>query len=153
MLSTLRTRWNQIFSPERQLLFSDFGLLLLRLSLGLMMLFGHGLGKAEKFTMLSTQFPDPLGIGHLNSLVLAIFAEVACSALLIVGLGTRFAAANLVITMLVAAVLVHGADPFAKKEMALLYLFPYIALLLSGAGRFSLDRLIGKALDKPVQET
>jgi putative oxidoreductase len=153
MLSTLRTRWNQFFSPENQAFLSDLGLLTLRLSFGLMMLFGHGLVKAGKFSVLATQFPDPLGIGHLPSLFLAVFAEVGCSILLILGLGTRFAALNLVITMLVAVVLVHGGDPFDKKEMALLYLFPYITLLLSGAGRFSVDRLIGKALDKSAQET
>ena len=43
------------------------------------------------------------------------------------------------VTMLVAALIIHGDDPWAKKELALLYFFPFAALFLTGAGRYSLD--------------
>ena len=45
--------------------------------------------------------------------------------------------------MAVAAFVVHGADPLAKKEMALLYMVAFLAIAFIGPGRFSLDRKIG----------
>ena len=46
--------------------------------------------------------------------------------LLIIGLFTRQAVIPLIITMLVAIFVIHGDDPFKDKEMAILYLIPYI---------------------------
>jgi putative oxidoreductase len=44
--------------------------------------------------------------------------------------------------MAVAAFVVHAGDPWAKKELALLYAVPYLALLLAGGGRFALERVV-----------
>ena len=90
------------------------------------------------------QFGDPIGLGPEVSLVLTVFAEVVCSILIVLGLGTRLAAIPSIVTMAVAAFIVHGADPFGRKEMALLYLVGYVVLLLSGSGKFSVDRIISK---------
>ena len=98
------------------------GLLVLRVGAGLMMAFAHGWGKMIKFQEIAPRFPDPIGLGSHFSLGLAVFAEFFCSLLVVVGLFTRFAALNVVVTMLVAAFVIHAADPFAKKELALLYL-------------------------------
>ena len=64
----------------------DFGLLIARVSLGGMMITSHRLPKMSKFSMISDKFPDPLGVGSATSLSIAIFAEVFCSAFLILGL-------------------------------------------------------------------
>jgi putative oxidoreductase len=50
----------------------------------------------------------------------------------------------LIITMSVAAFVAHGADPFGKKELALLYLVIYLFLLFAGSGKFSIDYLISR---------
>ena len=71
-------------------------------------------------------------------------AEVVAAILLILGLGTRFVLIPLIITMLVAFFIVHADDPFSKKELALLYLIPFISLFLTGPGKYSLDALIFK---------
>jgi len=42
--------------------------------------------------------------------------------------------------MAVAAFIAHGADPFAKKEMALLYLVGFLTVALMGPGRYSIDQ-------------
>src|SRR5690625_174231 len=82
-------------------------LLIVRLAVGALML-THGLAKLPLlFGSGPIQFPDPIGLGATTSLVLAVFTEVICSFLLIFGLGTRFAAIGLLITMLIAAVIVH----------------------------------------------
>ncbi|AHW59498.1 putative oxidoreductase [Draconibacterium orientale] len=121
----------------------DLSLLLLRLATGGFML-THGFPKLQRLLAGEMQFGDPIGLGPEVSLVLTVFAEVVCSILIVLGLGTRLAAIPSIVTMAVAAFIVHGADPFGRKEMALLYLVGYVVLLLSGSGKFSGDRIISK---------
>ncbi len=121
---------------------NDIGLLVLRLGVGAFMLVAHGWGKLAGFGDLAGRFPDPIGLGSTFSLALAIFAEVLCALLVILGLGTRFAAVPLLATMLVAAFVVHADDPWSKKEFALLYAIPFLTLIFTGGGRFALDSLI-----------
>ncbi len=104
----------------------------------------HGYSKLQKLMAGDMQFADPLGLGQEVSLVLAVFAEFLCSLLVMLGFGTRLAVIPLIVTMAVAAFITHGADPFGRKELALFYLVAYVVLLLSGSGKFSVDRLIGK---------
>ena len=99
----------------------DGALLFLRLFIGGMML-SHGWAKLASFSTLSATFPDPLGVGSTLSLLLILFAEVGCSCLLIFGLMTRLAALPLMFGMLMAFFVIHGADPFAVRELPLLYL-------------------------------
>ncbi len=121
---------------------NDIALLLLRVAFGGLMAINHGLGKAQKVMDGNFAFADPLGMGEKTSLVLASGAELFCAALIAVGLFTRLSAIPLIFTMAVAAFVVHGADPLAKKEMALIYLAGYVAIFLLGSGRISLQTLI-----------
>ena len=135
----------QIFDSKKQDQLTDIALLLLRFTVGSMMLYSHGWRKLMKFFSDDPiGFADPIGLGMLTSLVLVVFAEVFCSFLLIIGLGTRLATTPLMITMLVAIFIIHWDDPFSKKEFAILYLVPYIVIFLMGPGRYSLDALITK---------
>ena len=106
------------------------------------MLFGHGADKLVNFADKVTQFPDPLGFGATASLVLAIFAEFFCSLALMFGFLTRLATIPLLFTMLVAAFVVHGGDPWASQERTLLFFLAYLTILIAGPGRFSIDRVI-----------
>lgn len=125
---------------EEQGSWTSLGLLLLRLVAGGMMLFGHGWAKLVDFSDIASNFPDPLGLGSNSfSLALAVFAEFFCAAAVMIGIGTRLAAIPLIITMLVAAFVVHSDDPWAKKELALLYAVPFLTLVFTGAGKFSFD--------------
>ena len=117
----------------------DLALLTLRLGAGGLMLFGHGLPKIMGFSQLAESFPDPLGLGSTASLGAAIFAEVFCALAVMLGAYTRYAAIPLVITMAVAAGIVHGEDPWAKKEMAVIYGLIFLTLVIGGGGRFSID--------------
>ncbi len=127
------------------------GLLILRVAFGVSMLWGHGLGKLTSFAEKAPVFLDPLGIGNKASLILTLIAEVGCSILLILGMGTRVAALILGFTMGVAAFVVHGNDPWAKRELAVVYLMVYVVLLIAGAGAFSLDRLFwGRESDDEI---
>ncbi|MCB0420563.1 MAG: DoxX family protein [Bdellovibrionales bacterium] len=124
----------------KQLKFVDpmIGIFILRVVSGSFML-THGYMKLNM--LLSdqpVQFLDFLGLGATFSLALATFAEFLCALLVVLGIKTRLAVLPLIFTMLVAAFIAHGADPFAKKEMALLYLTIYTALFFTGGGKLSL---------------
>lgn len=125
-------------SPATTQKLRDVGLLLLRLGAGGMMMV-HGWGKLSRFNEMASKFPDPLGIGSPASLTLAVFSEFFCALAIVLGFATRLAALPLIVTMIVAAFVIHGDDPFAKKELALLYLVAFAALAGTGAGKLSLD--------------
>ncbi|MEP4078190.1 DoxX family protein [Haloferula sp.] len=134
------------------------GLLVIRVGFGLMMLIGHGWPKVAAFDEKKDGWTVPeLPLLSLMSppvsMVMTIAAEVGCAALLVLGLMTRPAAFIFCFAMLIAAFQVHadasffmGAGP--SKEPALLYAIPCLALIISGAGKFSADALIYKEKKK-----
>lgn len=123
------------------------GLLVLRVCLGLSMLLLHGWGKLAGYAEKAAAFPDPLGIGSALSLNLAIFAEVFCSILLVAGLAARFALVPLIVTMAVAFFVVHGGVLVGEGngELAFLYLAGFVALIVAGPGKYSLDHYLLRA--------
>ncbi|MHB1177880.1 MAG: DoxX family protein [Daejeonella sp.] len=122
---------------------SDLGLLLLRIVSGGGLL-THGYPKFQKILSGNMQFGDPIGLGQATSLYFSTFAEFVCSILIVLGLFTRLASIPVIINMAVVFFIVHAADDFGKKEMALLYLGMFLVLFFTGPGRFSLDRNIYK---------
>jgi len=120
----------------------DLAILLVRVTVGLGML-THGWPKLNRLLEGGEiSFGDPIGLGPVLSLILTVFAEFLCSIFIILGLGTRLASIPLIITMAVAAFVVHGPDPFQRKETAILYLVFYIVLFLVGSRKYSLDRIL-----------
>ena len=131
-----------LFSTKINLKSLDFILLLIRIAVAAFIL-THGYPKLQKLLAGDEiQFADPFGLGMAFSFGLAVFAEFFCS--ILVGFGIRLATIPLIINMLVAAFIAHGADPFAKKELALLYLVIFVFLLFTGSGKFSVDYLISR---------
>lgn len=122
----------------------SIGLLFLRIVPGGMLLVAHGWPKMAKYDQLVDTFSDPLGLGSGLSLIAAIAAEVICALLVIFGVVTRWAAFPIVFLLLVAAFVVHGSDPWAKKEFALVYAVPFLTLLFTGAGIFSVDHYLAR---------
>lgn len=123
---------------------ANWGILVLRVGTSLLML-THGYAKLARFMSGERGFADPIGFGEELSMMLAIFTEFVCSILLMAGLFTRAVLVPLIVIMLVAFLVIHSDDPFAKKELPLLYLVPFITLFLTGPGRYSLDqRIFGK---------
>lgn len=117
----------------------DLGLLILRFFSFVFML-THGWPKFQKLVAGNFEFGDPLGMGVEVSLILAVFAEFFCSILIMIGLFTKPALIMNIITMAVAAFIAHGDDPFKKKELALIYLVISVALILTGPGKYALDK-------------
>jgi len=121
----------------------SFALLLLRLSLGGLMI-PHGFKKLMSFAAKSSSFSDPFHIGGPASMSLTIFAEFFCAIFILAGLMTRLACIPLIVAMSVAVFYSHHGQLFGDGEHAALYLAGYSALLFTGPGKISVDRLIGK---------
>jgi putative oxidoreductase len=117
------------------------GLLLLRLSIGLLMIH-HGqekLADPQGFAstyVASLHLPFPLFFAYA-----AGFSELIGSWLVILGLLTPLGALALSSTMAVAAVqhILTGGFNIYVLELVLLYLGGSLAILLNGPGRFSFD--------------
>jgi putative oxidoreductase len=122
---------------------ASLALLILRLAFGVLMV-PHGFNKLIHFTEKAGKFTDPFHIGSTLSLSLVIFAEFFCALFIVFGLFTRFATIPLIIAMSVALFVSHNGDVFGDGEKAALYLAGYLALLLTGPGKISLDRVLGK---------
>jgi putative oxidoreductase len=120
----------------------DVGLLLLRLFAGLALAFAHGINKlppAEGFVgaIRGFGFPAPELFGWMSGL-----AEFGGGILLAAGLFTRPVATIVVINMVVAVVFGHAGDPFARRELALLFGFVALLYAFVGAGRYSVDAVL-----------
>ena len=121
----------------------DVGLLTLRLGTSAMMM-THGAKKAGQLLEGNFDFPDPLGMGPAVTLILAVLTEFVCAFLVALGIKVKLTAIPVCITMLVAAFVFHKDDPFAKKEFALLYAIPYLALAMTGGGSYTLESFFSK---------
>lgn len=117
--------------------------LLLRVASGALMM-NHGYDKLVHFAENKKGFMNFLGIGSTASLSLVIFAEFFCALFIIIGLFTRLATIPLIITMGVALFMANNAQFFGDGEVSALYLSAYIIILLVGAGRVSVDGMVGK---------
>ena len=129
--------------------FDDYGKLVLRLSVGVLMLM-HGLHKMMNgisgITALvqSNGWPAWLSYG-------VFLGEIIAPVLIIIGFLTRPGALVLVFNMLVAVYLAHTHQLFHLTktggwllELQGLYLFGALSIALLGAGRFSVGGLKGR---------
>ena len=120
--------------------------LFLRVGAGLLMLLSHGWGKLVNFENIAPNFFNFLGLGGSISLGLVVFSEFLGSLCLVFGFLTRWFSLSLAFTMFVAAFVVHGPDPFSKKELAVLYGLVFLCISLFGAGKYSVDSFLKSRL-------
>ena len=126
---------------------TDAGLLVLRLLVGASLFLKHGWEKLTNFTAMAARFGDPIHIGPMPSFLFALLSDAICSVLVMLGLGTRWAAMIVVINVSVAWSMVHQFIFFQRPagdhgEVCVLYISVFLALFISGAGRYSLDAVI-----------
>lgn len=122
----------------------NFGMLVLRVFLGLLLIGNHGYPKLVQFGSLRYKFMNFMNIGSTASLSLIIFAEVICGLLLILGLFTRFACIPVIIGMSVVVFVAAHGDIFGHGETGMMFLAAAITVLFCGPGRISIDGMIGK---------
>jgi putative oxidoreductase len=122
----------------------DFALLFLRILSGILLAVGHGWMKYEALVKGPEHFPDPLGIGHLPSLICALGAECFCTLMVAIGFYTRFFCIPIIFTMSVIAYLVHRNDTWLQTEPSVLYLLIYSYIAMVGPGRWNVQRYRAK---------
>ncbi|MEI6757469.1 MAG: DoxX family protein [Chlorobium sp.] len=134
---------------ERLVNNSDFGKLILRVSVGTLMLFHgvyklqHGYGFVEQM-LLKAKLPGYLSHGIL-------VGELLAPLFMVLGIYTRPAALIQTFVMVMAIYLVHQKELFSMSphggyalELQALYLFGSLAVFFFGAGRFSVSKGFGQ---------
>ena len=122
---------------------TSIALLVLRIAFAGMMLLIHGWSKLTNFEATVQYFST---MGGCIAAGLVVFAEVFCALGVVVGLLYRLALIPMIITMLVAFFVANGGRLFGESsgELALLYLVIFIALMLTGSGKYALDNFFCK---------
>ena len=122
----------------------SFGLLILRISIGTMLIH-HGYEKTADIQNFADAFVRPIGIPFpILASYIAAYSEIYGSWLVIVGLFTRFAALSIVGTIGVAiyhAIVTAGFNIYLL-ELLILYMGGSLCILLLGSGDFALDRFL-----------
>ena len=117
----------------------DIGLLFLRVSGGLFLLWVHGLPKLLDFTAQLQLIEDPFHLGSQLTLILAIFAEVLCPLLIVAGLLARLACVPILFVLLVALLVVHPQWSVAEGQFGWLLLILFTTVLIAGPGRLAIS--------------
>lgn len=116
------------------------GLLFLRVSTALLVLYVHGLPKLLHWPEQARLIEDPFGLGGPLTLGLAVFAEVLCPLLLILGIYARLACLPLLAVLFVAVALVHPEWSLEQGQFAWLLIILGCGLLITGPGPWVLRR-------------
>ena len=133
-------KWSKDFMRDQ-----DFGLLVLRVSTGGLLLF-HGFSKLINGV-------GPIG-GMLTAMGLPSFiaygtllVELVAAMFIVFGLWTRAAAVAVAFNMVIAILMVHVSQIFSLTpeggwaiELPMLYLLPALALVFTGGGRYAITR-------------
>lgn len=124
----------------------DIGLLLIRLAIGGSMLAFHGIPKLmkgpENWEKIGSAM-HKIGITFITSFwgFSATMAECIGSILIIIGLFTRPTALVLAFTMLIAFIMhLENGDGMIKSSHPMELMLIFVALTISGAGKYSIDK-------------
>ncbi len=124
---------------------SDFGKFILRVTVAVLMLF-HGYAKIKYGLGFVEATLDSNGLPTFMSYLVYI-GEILAPILLIIGYKTRFAAFTIIFTMIFAIYLVFPSNLTAltntgglKLESNYFFILASLALIFTGAGKYSFDR-------------
>lgn len=124
----------------------DLGLLFLRVSGGVFLLWVHGLPKLLNYSAQLQVIEDPFHLGANVTLMLAIFAEVLCPLLIIAGVLVRLACLPILAVLLIALLVVHAQWSLDEGQFGWLLLIVFTCLLIAGPGRLALNVRFSGAL-------
>lgn len=118
----------------------NFGLFFLRASGALFLLCVHGLPKLLNFNAQLLVIEDPFHMGGSLTLCMAIFAEVICPLLILVGVLVRLACLPILFLLLVALIVVHPEWSIDQAQFGWLLTIIFTSILIAGAGPLALNR-------------
>ena len=120
----------------------DIGLLILRLFVGIRLLYGvqdnllhwHQMKEFEAF-LAQHGFPIPI-----ISAIVSVYAQAIAGLLFIVGFQVRWAAMVMIINFVIAILMVHLGQTFEQMTAVLFMLISATTLLFTGAGKYSFHK-------------
>lgn len=120
----------------------DVGKLILRLTLGILMLF-HGVSKFQSPSTVEYIAGNLANSGLPSLLANGVYlGELLAPALIVLGIFTRYSAIVIIVNMLFAIFLMHSSDIFSltqhggwRLELQGFYLFAAVAIVFLGSGQ------------------
>ena len=119
---------------------SDAAILFLRLFIGGVMLL-HIIGKLQDYDNLLLSYHHILGLDASTSFAVITILECVFAAMIMLGVATRFASAMMliVVVMSIAEALLAEMPDIATAKLNFVYMGIYIALLISGGGKYAFN--------------
>ncbi|MEO2148238.1 MAG: DoxX family protein [Flavobacteriaceae bacterium] len=117
-------------------------LLLYRVIISLLFVFGYGLKKLKMLINGEDFFYSFLGFGSDITLLLASIGELIAPIFIIIGYKTRFFTALPLFMMFIVVLDVKSGEPFESYQTALLYLISLSIIIIAGPGKYSIDNYI-----------
>ncbi|WEY41135.1 MULTISPECIES: DoxX family protein [Paraburkholderia] len=121
---------------------NDIALLFLRVSASVLLLIVHGLPKVRHYASEAAAIEDPFHFGKRLTIAFAIFAEVVCPVLVILGVATRLAALPVMAVTAIALLRVHPEWTVEQGQFAWMLLILFGTIAIGGAGHYSLAALL-----------
>ncbi|ORC59979.1 LysR family transcriptional regulator [Pseudomonas floridensis] len=112
----------------------------MRVSVSLLLLHVHGLPKLMHWSEEVQRIEDPFGLGGTLTLALAVFAEVICPVLLILGIWSRLACLPVLAVLAVAVLFIHPEWSVEQGQFAWLLIILFLGLALTGPGPLVIAR-------------
>ena len=137
----------KLFLDPQSPTLTAIGLLFMRVTAALLLLSIHGLPKLLDWSGELQRIEDPFGLGAPLTLGLAIFAEVVCPLLLLLGIAARLACLPVLAVLLVALVVVHPDWTLEQGQFAWLLVALYGGLALTGPGTYSVSGYVCRSSD------
>ena len=120
---------------------ADKATLFLRLFIGVV-LFTQAITKSQQYPFLESEYPAIGGLSAAEVVSAIGVLELVAGGLLTIGLLTRLTAGVMAVVMFGAAFLFFPHQSLDQAELKVVYAGIYIALIISGGGRYSLDTII-----------
>lgn len=120
----------------------EMAILFLRVFIGGVMLL-HMIGKLQDYDNYVLNFQSIVGLNHATSFALSILFEGLFAVMIIMGVGTRLAAALMAIVMIVSIceALMQGTVTDGESKLEFIYIGIYISLVISGGGRYAISSM------------
>lgn len=143
-MSSLTSRLDPALARGLETASVAWGLLFMRISASLLLLWVHGLPKLLHWNLELQRIEDPFGLGAHLTLGLAVFAEVICPVLLILGVFARLACLPVLAVLAVALVVVHPDWTVEQGQFAWLLMILFAGLAITGPGPLVVGGLHGR---------
>lgn len=128
----------QLLEILRDYRYIDRAILFLRLFVGVLITL-HIIDKLQTYNFVLTGYPALLFDSSTATFVIFTLLEAIFAVMLIIGYGTRFAAFVMALGMFVEIFLIYPSLGWIGVERQILYIGIYIALVISGGGRYALE--------------